>query len=247
MCPLPVCAADGKRIRLVAAKVDTDHTTGSGQFAITGRYDSKKDSFGVDAAYAMDDTNTLYTSYAVTDEKVTALGLETGFTAFGRQNTIDMTYSPPHDTAKLKVAVRQGKTKLSGLFTFEDFQQSKVSKHSERYEFDAKLSGAESLKMSFDGKSKAAKVKVSRKLDPKNKLDAEYHYTDSSLKYVSLNFKHQYSKVHAFSVTTDYGARKFKVEWNCNTENGPWTVGSSFAFNASPHKGDWSIKRRFEF
>lgn len=247
LCPLPARVARLPPQFLVAARADTDHTTGAGQVAITGRYDSKKDSFGVDAAYAVDDNNTIYGSYGVTDEKVVALGLETGFTAFGRRNTVDMTYHPPRDSARMKVAVRQGKTKISAFFSFENFQAKNVQDHSEQYELDAKLSGVESLKMSFDGKTKAAKVKVSRKLDPKNKLDAQYHYVNPTTKNVSLTFKHQYSKVHTFAVTTDYGARKYKVEWDCKTDNGPWTVATSFPFNASPHKGDWHIKRRFEF
>lgn len=250
----------------------------------------------MDAAYTVDDSNTIYGSYGVTDEKVVALGIESGFSAFGRRNTIDMAYHPPRDSARMKVAVRQGKTKISAFFSFENFQANNVKDHSERYELDAKLSGVESLKMSFDGKTKASKVKVSRKLDPKNRLDAEYSYVTSASKHVSLTFKHQYSKVHAFSVTTDYGARKYKVEWDCKTDNGPWTVATSFPFNAryvtefcafftlrsvapnrfacyltcvgvvfllptsgvppayllsfffhSPHRGDWHIKRRFEF
>jgi len=88
------------------------------------------------------------------------------------------------------------------------------------------------LKMSFDGKTKASKVKVSRKLDPKNRLDAEYNYIGADSKFVSLTFKHQYSKVHTFSMNTNYGSRKYKIEWDCKTENGPWTVATSFPFNA---------------
>lgn len=131
----------------------------------------------------------------------------------------------------MKVAVRQGKTKVSAVFSFDNFQSSKLNDHSERYELDAKLSGVESLKMSFDGKTKASKVKVSRKLDPKNKLEALYSYQNESSKSVCLTFKHQYSKVHTFSIATDYGSRKFKAEWDCKTDNGPWTIATSFPFN----------------
>lgn len=212
--------------------MDTDHTTGAGQVAITGRYDSKKDSFGVDAAYAVDDANTVYGSYGVTDERVAAVGLETGFTAFGRRNTVDLSYQPPSDAAALKLAVRQGKTKVAAHVTFDDFQKNRGAKRGERYELDARLSGVENLKMSFDASSKAAKVKVSRRLDPKNRLDAEYSYISAASRFVSLTFKHQYSKVHAFAVTTNYGARNYKLEWDCKTDNGPWTVSTSFPFNA---------------
>lgn len=210
--------------------MDTDHTTGGGQVAITGKYDSMKESFVIDANYALDDANTLYASYGVTDEKLTALGLETGFTAFGKRNTFDATYSPSTDAAKLKVAIRQGKVKASGVFSFNNVQKSKVSERSDKYELDVKLSSVESLKMAYDVKRRATKVKLSRKLDPKNKLDAEYSYVDSTSKFVSLTFKHQYSKVHGFGVVVDYGAKKYKVDWDCKTDNGPWTVSAMFPF-----------------
>lgn len=143
-----------------------------------------------------------------------------------------MTYNPPKDSASIKLAVRQGKTKITATSTFYSIQSSKLSDHSERYELDAKLSGVESLKMSFDGKSKASKVKVSRKLDPKNKLEAVYNYKDQTSRSASLTFKHQYSKMHTLSIATDYGDRKFKAEWDCKTDNGPWTVTTAFPFNA---------------
>lgn len=216
----------------VASRADTDHTTGPGKVAITGRYDSKKDSFEVDSAYAFDDNYTAHASYGVTDEKVISLGLETGFCAFGRRSTVDATYSPPTDTAVIKAAVRQGKTKLTGIFSFPYLKTCHLKDHHEKYELDASLSGVENLKMTFDAKSKAGKVKVTRKLDPKNKIDAEYNYVDGSNKYVALTFKHQYSKIHDFAITTNYGSRKYKVEWDCKTDNGPWTVATSFPFNS---------------
>ena len=143
-----------------------------------------------------------------------------------------MMYNPPSDTAAVKAAVRQGKTKLSGVFSFDQFKTGNIKNHSEMFELDAKLSGVESLKMSFNTKTKASKIKVSRKLDPKNKLDAEYNYVDASTKNVSLTLKHSYSKRHTFSVATNYGSKKFKVEWDCKTENGPWTLAANFPFNA---------------
>lgn len=214
----------------MAARSDTDHTTGSGKVAITGRYDSKKDSFGVDAAYALDDNNTIYAYYGVTDERLLSAGLETGFTAFGRRSTVDLVYLPPRDAAKAKLSVRQGKMKMAAVLTAEKARDPKSI--SARYELDAKLSGVESLKMMFDARSKASRLKVSRKLDPKNKLEAEYNYHNPSSKSVSLTFTHQYSKLHTFGVTTNYGARKYTVEWDCRTDNGPWTVATSFPFNA---------------
>ena len=131
-----------------------------------------------------------------------------------------------------KLAIRQGKVKLSTLVSFPNFKTSSCKEHVERYELDAKLSPIESLRLSFDGKSKASKIKVTRKLDPKNRIDAEYNYTSASLKYASLTFKHYYSKVHTFGINANYGSRKYRAEWECNTENGPWTVSTSFPFNA---------------
>ncbi|PXF49019.1 hypothetical protein BWQ96_01157 [Gracilariopsis chorda] len=246
ICALPNPSFKGAG-RLVAARIDTDHPTGKGKVAITGRYTSKKDAFGIDAAYAIDDAHTIYASYGVTEEKLVALGIESGFTAFGKRSTFDLTYNPPKDSATLKAAVRQGKLKLTGIFSFDSLKKDTVKNHSERYEVDAKISGSESLKMSFDGKSRAAKVKLSRKLDPKNKLDAEYHHISAGSKAVVLTLKHAYNKAHTFSLGFNYGGKKCKVEWDCKTENGPWTVTTNFPFNASPLSGDLSIKRRFDF
>lgn len=160
------------------------------------------------------------------------MGLETGFTAFGRRSTVDIQYNPPKDTAMIKCAIRQGKTKLSAMFSFDSFKQDTLKNHAERYEFDAKLSSTESLKLAFDASSKAGKIKVTRKLDPKNRVDAEYNYNNTNSKYVALTLKHQYSKTHTFGVTTNYGAKKFRVEWDCKTDNGPWTVSTNFPFNS---------------
>lgn len=212
--------------------MDTDHTTGVGQIAITGRYDSRKDSFGVDANYALDGSNTVYSTYSVTDEKVLALGLESGFTAFGRRNTIDLVYHPPRDNAGLKVSVRQGKTKVSGIFSFDNIQANNIKDTTARYELDAKLNGMESLKMSFDGKSRAAKIKLSRKLDSRNRFEAEYSYATPDSKFVSLSYKHFYSKNNTFVLSTNYGSRRYKIEWDCKTDNGPWNVSTSFPFGA---------------
>eukprot|EP00178_Gracilaria_changii_P000336 TRINITY_DN1041_c0_g1_i1.p1 TRINITY_DN1041_c0_g1~~TRINITY_DN1041_c0_g1_i1.p1 ORF type:complete len:258 (+),score=35.72 TRINITY_DN1041_c0_g1_i1:202-975(+) len=233
--------------RLVAARVDTDHSTGKGKFALTGRYASKKDSFGIDAAYAIDDSNTIYATYGVTDEKLLALGIETGFSAFSRRATVDLTYSPPRDAAALKAAVRQGKFKVSTYFSFDNFKKNIVSSHSERYEVEAKISGVENLKISFDGKSRAAKIKLSHKLDAKNKLDAEYQHLAGGSKAVVFTLKHAYSKSHTFALGFNYGAKKCKAEWDCKTDNGPWTITTNFPFNDSPLSGDLSIKRRFDF
>lgn len=232
---------------LVAARTDTDHTTGRGQMAITGRYDSKNDSFGIDAAYAVDDNNTLYGCYGVTDEKLVNLGVETGVNILNRRATIDMKYLPARDSASLKLAVRQGNVKVSAISSFNNLATSNVKNHGEQFELDAVLSGVESLKMSFDAVTKAASVKVCRKLDVKNKLEAEYLYNDAANRFVTLKLKHCYSPVHSFSTLINYGLKKYTVEWDCHTDNGPWTIATSFPFSSSPHSGEWHIKRRFEF
>ncbi|CAN8063830.1 unnamed protein product [Agarophyton chilense] len=233
--------------RLVAARVDTDHSTGKGKFALTGCYASKNDSFGIDATYAVDDANTVYATYGVTDEKLLSLGVETGFTAFSRRGTVDLTYSPPRDAAVLKTAVRQGMFKVSAFFSFDNFKKDYVKSHSERYEVEAKISSTENLKIAFDGKSRAARIKLSHKLDSKNKLDAEYQHLAAGSKAVVFTLKHVYSKAHTFSLGFNYGANKCKAEWDCRTDNGPWTITTNFPFDASPLSGDLSIKRRFDF
>lgn len=208
---------------------------------------SKTDSFGIDCAYKIDDSSTVYLAYGVTDEKIVGIGLETGFNLFGRSNVVDLVYSPPQDSAAVKVSVRQGLTKLSGYFGFDQFSTANVRNHRSRYELDTKLNDFESFKMAFDQTTKAAKIKINRRLDTKNRFEAEYSYMDSARKFVTLTLKHAYSKVHTFSVGANYGTRKYRLEWDCKTGNGPWTVTTSFGFNTAPYRGEWTLKRRFEF
>lgn len=232
---------------LIAAKRDTDHTTGQGQVAVTGRFESKRESFSVDASYAIDNTNTVYGSYGVTDEKITSVGLETAFAMFGRRNTLDMTYFPPKDSGALKLSIRQGKVKASTTVSFDNLRSKNVSDHAERYEIDAKLSGTEAVKMAYNAKTHAAKCKLSKKLDSRNRIDAEYNYVNNNTRFLSMTFKHVYTEKHAFAINTNYGSRRYNVEWEYDSDHGPWTVVTSFPFNVSPKKGDWIIKRRLEF
>jgi hypothetical protein len=241
------CVFPGRHeIAQVASKADTDYSTGAGSVGITGTYHSKTDSFAVEGVYKLDDSS-LHVSYGVTEEKLLGVGMETGFDIFGRKNVVDLAYSPPQDAAAMKLTVRQGKSKIAGFFSFENFSASHVKNHKASYELDTKLNEFESLRMTFNQKTRAAKIKVSRKLDAKNRLDAEYSYIDAARKFVTLTLKHAYSKSHTFSAGANYGSRKYRLEWDCKTANGPWTVTSSFGFSTAPHKGDWSVKRRFEF
>lgn len=214
---------------------------------MTARYAARRDSFSIDGVYAIDDTSRVHATYAVTEERVTSFGLETNFQLFGRPSVIDLLYLPPSDTARAKMTVRNGKTRLTGFFSFANVKSDTYSNHSEQYELDTQLSGKENLNIFFDTNSKAASVKVSRKLDPKNKLDAMYVYANQSNRYAKLKLKHRYSDAQTFGLGTDYGGKKYSVEWEVRTNNGPWNFKASFPFDKSPKSGDLSIKRRFEF
>lgn len=219
---------------------------GAGALGITGRYASKTDSFGIDGVWRMDHSTSLHASYGVTEEKILGMGLETGFSLMGRQNVVDLAYSPPQDSAAMKVTVRQGKTKVCGYFSFSNFSTEKAKNHKSRYELDAKLNEFESLKMSFDQGTRAAKVKVARRLDARNVVQAEYNHVTSTKKFLVLTLKHAYNKMHTISLNANYGSRKFRLDWDVKTQNGPWNLATSFGFSSAPSKGDFTIKRRFE-
>ncbi len=256
------------------AKADTDHTTGIGLVAITGRYDSKLNSFRVESSYALGGHATAHAEYGVTDEEVLSLGLESRFKAFGRRNTVDMEYFPHSDKASMKLSVRQSRVKVSAILNFAKFRTDTFKGHSERYELDARLNNKESVKMTFNARNSSAKFKFLRKLDPRNRVDITYNYERPSQRFVTLCFNHFYSKRHTFALTANYGASKYSLEWDCKTSNGPWTISTDFLFdrryvfmhrafrlcsssksncislnsvNRSPHIGEWHIKRRFEF
>lgn len=188
----------------------------------------------------------MHLSYGVTEEKVLGMGMETGFSLFGRQNVIDLAYAPPQDTAAMKLTVRQGNTKVCGYYTFSNFSADRAKNHKSRYELDSKLNDFESLKMSYDQGTRAAKIKVARRLDTRNRFEAEYNYISSAKKFVALTLKHAYNKMHTISLGANYGTRKFKAEWDVKTLNGPWTLSTTFGFSTAPHKGDFLLKRRFE-
>lgn len=220
---------------------------GSGQVSVTGRYESKKDSFGIDTAFATDDNNTLYGSYMVTDERISSLGLETGFNLTSTKRvTIDTTYFPPSDAARLKVLLRQGKMKLAGTWQAPSLKSLSATSgdvlQQVKCEFETKLSPMETLKLGFDSKTKAAKAKYARKLDAKNKVDMEYAYPGTSSSSsagggrgnsaVTVKLSHTYSPKHSFSTAFNYGTKKIAAEWEWKTDKGPWTINASFPFNA---------------
>lgn len=169
----------------------------------------------------------------MTDEKVSSFGFESGFHMGKARSTVDVSYLPPLDAAACKLSVRQGKIKLAAMTTVTSVRSGGEGRqHTESFELDSKLSAKESLSMSFNAKSKATTLKISRRLDPKNKVEAQYVYNKASDQFGTLSYTHIYSKMHVFSTNINYGAKKFNIEWDCSTDNGPWTLTSSFPFNA---------------
>lgn len=176
----------------------------------------------------------------VTDERISSLGLETGFSInTTKRVTIDMTYFPPSDAARCKVLLRQGKVKLSGTWQAPSVKSLSTEVLQQvKYDFETKLSPMETLKLAFDSKSKAAKVKYGRKLDSKNKVDMEYAYaganvpTGRPVAAVTLKLSHSHSPKHSFSAAFNYGTKKIAAEWEWKTDKGPWTVNAAFPFNA---------------
>lgn len=227
-------------------KFDTDHAVGAGAVGITGRYTSKTDSFGIDGVWKADSSSSIHVSYGVTEEKLLGMGVEKGFSAFGRQNVVDMAYSPAQDSAAMRMTTRQGKTKICGYFAFSDFSADKAKNHKSRYELDAKLSDFESLKMSFEQGTRAAKLRVVRRLDVRNTAQVEYNYVTSTKKFLVFSLKHACNKMHTISLSANYGSRKFKLDWDVKTQSGPWNLATSFGFSSAPSKGDFTVKRRFE-
>lgn len=204
-----------------------------GKVALTGKYESKKDSFTVNLSYLADDNNTFFGTYSVTDEKISSFGFESGFNLGKARSMVDVTYLPPIDAAACKLSVRQGKVKMTATTTVTSVRSGGEGRqHTENFELESALSAKESLFMSFNAKSRATSLKMSRRLDPKNKIEAQYVYNKASDKFATLSYTHIYSKMHTFAANVDYGANKLNVEWNCNTDNGPWKVTSSFPFNA---------------
>lgn len=217
--------------------------------AITGRFETKGDSIRLESAYALGSHFTAHAKYGVTDERILAAGLETRLQLM-RPTTVDISYVPASDTTNLKAAVKFAAAKLSAYYAFDGVRaRGTVAKPSSRYELDAKLSATEQMKFAYDIASNALKVKLSRRLDPRNRLNLELHYAGGGdgkrFGIVSLN--HKLAKRHSMTIESNYGKRKYSVEWDFKTNAGPWTISTDFSFDKSPHIGDWHVKRRFEF
>lgn len=185
----------------------------------------------------------------MTDERILAAGVESRF-EFKKPTTVDVTYVPASDTTLLKAAVKLSTAKLSAYYAFDGFRaRGTVSKPSSRYELDAKLSPTEQMKLAYDFASKSFKVKLARRLDPRNRLNLEMHYSGrgEGKRFGIISLDHKLAKRHSMKIASDYGKRKYSVEWDFKTNAGPWTISTDFSFDKSPHIGDWHVKRRFEF
>lgn len=175
----------------------------------------------------------------VTNERISSLGLETGISLNSKRVTLDTTYFPPSDGARLKLLIRQGKTKLAGTWITPSVKSmSTDTLQNVKLDFETKVSPIETLKLGFDPKSKATKIKYGRKLDAKNKVDMEYVYAGTHVpegrpvSAVTVKLGHGYSPRHSFSTAFNYGTKKIAAEWEWKTDKGPWTVIASFPFNA---------------
>lgn len=245
----PTAVSPLKPPKIRKVKSDTDHAVGKGSMSITGRFDSKGDSIRFESAYLLGDSFTAHAKYGITDEKLLGVGLETRFEFLGRANTVDMVYAPASDVGTMKLAVKQGAAKLSGSFSFDGLRARRVlSLPAAQYELNAKLNDVESIKLGFNKKSRAAKVKWMRKLDPRNRLDFELHYPGANAnkeKFAVVSLNHAVSKRHAVTYSTNYGTKKHLLEWVYKTQAGPWTVACDLAFDKP--RGNWNVKRRFDF
>lgn len=230
-------------------QADTDHSTGGGTLAVTGRYLWPGEALRAEAAYALWNGATAHARFGVTEERVQAIGLESRFAVLGRANTVDVSYRPHADVATVKVAVKQGRAKAAATLDFAQVRaERRLSAPNARYELDARLNASEALKLAYSARSNAAKIKLVRVLDARNRLDVEYNFNArDNARFVVVALKHTFSKRHALAISSNYGTRKYSVEWDYKTKAGPLTVSTDFSFDKSPHIGSWHVKRRFEF
>lgn len=216
--------------------------------AVTGRYSSSNESLVAATSFAVSPSMTAHASYSVTGELLQSLGLESRFAGLGRAHTIDLSYAPGSDRASMKLMLKQNRAKLSAMLNFAKVREERrLAAPAAKYEIDARLNKKDTLKLAFNVKSGAKKVKLSHTLDDLNRLDLEYNIMRGGDKFVVLALKHAFSKCNTLTVKSNYGAQKYSLEWDYKTKSGPWTVSTDFSFDKAPTVGDWNVKRRFEF
>lgn len=249
---------------------------GASGASLTATYHSKKDAMTLDGAVAVSPASRMYASFSLADRSLTRIGAETASTVTSDALPVlaDFSYTPARDTVMAKLSARRGPNlatawlsaaNISGLAgglrsalnrpaassTTDATTGEAVAKplsYEQRLEFESRLSDTETLRLQYDVRSRSTRVKLTRVLDKKNRIDAEYSRTSTAAQSFVAGYQHKVDSRNKLSASANFGRQVYNVEWENRADGGPWTVKAVLPFAGAPTSlGDFTVRRKFEF
>lgn len=268
---LPPNVADTQRLVAYAHYAELSNAVGSSGASLTATYHSKKDALTLDGAVAVAPSSRMYASYALADHSLTRIGAETAMlaTADAMPVLADLSYAPARDTVTAQLSARRGANKATAWLSAANVgtavgslrsmwdkssstaaagEAAKPLSYEQRLEFESRLTDAETLRLQYDVRSRSTRVKLTRVLDKKNRVDAEYSRTSTASQSFVAGYQHKVDSRNKLTASANFGRQVYNVEWENKADGGPWTVKAVLPFAGAPTSlGDFTVRRKFEF
>lgn len=249
---------------------------GASGASLNATYHSKKDAMTLDGAVAVSPSSRMYASFALADRSLTRIGAETAavVTPDALPVLADFSYTPARDTVTAKLSARRGPNLATAWLSAANVsglagglrsalnrpasssstgaaaagEATKPLSYEQRLEFESRLSDTETLRLQYDVRSRSTRVKLTRQLDKKNRVDAEYSRTSTAAQSFVAGYQHRVDSRNKLSASANFGRQVYNVEWENRADGGPWTVKAVLPFAGAPTSlGDFTVRRKFEF
>lgn len=247
---------------------------GASGASLAATYHSKKDALTLDGAVAVSPSSRMYASFALADRSLTRIGAETAavVTPDALPVLADFSYSPARDTVTAKLSARRGPNLATAWLSAANVsglagglrsalnrpassstgaaagEAAKPLSYEQRLEFESRLSDTETLRLQYDVRSRSTRVKLTRVLDKKNRVDAEYSRISTASQSFVAGYQHKVDSRNKLSASANFGRQVYNVEWENRADGGPWTVKAVLPFAGAPTSlGDFTVRRKFEF
>lgn len=228
----------------------------------------------LDGAVAVSPSSRMYASFALADRSLTRIGAETAavVTPDALPVLADFSYTPARDTVTAKLSARRGPNLATAWLSAANVsglggglrsalnrsassstgtaagESAKPLSYEQRLEFESRLSDTETLRLQYDVRSRSTRVKLTRVLDKKNRVDAEYSRTSTAAQSFVAGYQHKVDSRNKLSASANFGRQVYNVEWENRADGGPWTVKAVLPFAGAPTSlGDFTVRRKFEF
>ncbi|KAK1868437.1 hypothetical protein I4F81_010924 [Pyropia yezoensis] len=270
----PAAKVAPRHLLAYAHYAELSNSVGASGASLTATYHSKKDALTLDGAVAVSPSSRMYASFALADRSLTRIGAETAavVTPDALPVLADFSYSPARDTVTAKLSARRGPNLATAWLSAANVsglagglrsalnrpassstgaaagEAAKPLSYEQRLEFESRLSDTETLRLQYDVRSRSTRVKLTRVLDKKNRVDAEYSRTSTASQSFVAGYQHKVDSRNKLSASANFGRQVYNVEWENRADGGPWTVKAVLPFAGAPTSlGDFTVRRKFEF